>query len=310
MRARCYRCQHIFESHHYGTQKCPGCGQEVHIPDPSAPAVTSAPPGPAPGPSVQPRPGGIPGWAPPPPPGWVPTPPPPFAEQSSPFAERRTRGFFQSFVDTWKQATLEPARFFRQVRISEAGSAVLFGVIAFSVGTWGSLIFRRLTARSTFGYLHQMSERLGTEGGRAFMKMMEEPSPAAFLGELIVTPLIGIMAVYVMAAVIHVALLLVRGAPRGFDATTTVVGYSFGVYLISALPVCGGILAPLWFAVIAITGLAEAQRSGTGKATFAVMLPLLLGCLCACALTAAVGIAGYGVLNNVLNTPAPPTTGI
>jgi hypothetical protein len=34
--------------------------------------------------------------------------------------------------------------------------------------------------------------------------------------------------------------------------------------------------------VLAITGLSEAQRCGGGKAAFAVLMPLVLSCLCAC----------------------------
>ena len=60
--------------------------------------------------------------------------------------ERGRRGFFHSFAETWKLAATEPARFFRQVRIGQTSSAVLFGVLALTVGNWVSLVFSYLTA--------------------------------------------------------------------------------------------------------------------------------------------------------------------
>src|SRR6266536_2651173 len=133
MRARCFRCQNTFDTERFGTQTCPSCGSEIYLPDPSAPP----PPAAGPQPETPPPPAGAAGWGPPPPgwtappgppPGWAPLPPgavPPPAEQSAPFAERARRGFVPAFVETWKLAAVEPARFFRQVRVSETGSAAL-----------------------------------------------------------------------------------------------------------------------------------------------------------------------------------------
>jgi hypothetical protein len=66
----------------------------------------------------------------------------------------------------------------------------------------------------------------------------------------------------------------------------TVVGYSLGLMLIAALPVCGGFIALVWFTIAAIAGLSASQRIGLGKASAAVLTPWLLVCLCLCALGA------------------------
>jgi len=318
MRARCFRCQNTFDTERFGTQTCPSCGSEIYLPDPSAPP----PPAAGPQPETPPPPAGAAGWGPPPPgwtappgppPGWAPLPPgavPPPAEQSAPFAERAQRGFVPAFVETWKLAAVEPARFFRQVRVSETGSAVLFGVIAFTIGTWVSLVFRYLTASAAMGFMAQVTRRMG---GRVetlpLLQMMQGVTIGSFIAQVIATPLIGVIAVYLTAAVFHLLLLLVRGAPRGFDASLTVVGYAYGIFLLEALPVCGGLVAVVWFVVAAIQGLAEAQRSGTGKAALAVLGPILLVCLCACAAGAILGIAGVSGLGGGMGG-TPPSTGI
>lgn len=313
MRARCYRCQQTFETERFGTQRCPHCGSEVYLPDPNAPppaAVPSAPPGQAPGaappgwvaapPAWPPPPpgapggppGGLPGWA-PPSPGAVQPPP----EQSAPFAERAGRGWVSAFAETWKLAALEPARFFRQVRIDQARSAVLFGVVAFTLGTWVSLLVQFLTFRSGAEFVAELQRRVGGDVDTApLLQLMERPTPGAFLLQLALTPLFGLLVVYLTATLLHVALLALRGAPRGFGATLTLAGYASGVFLLEALPVCGGLVALFWFCAVAIQGLSEIQRCGVGKALVAVVAPMLLACACTCGL---IGVAARGILSGL-----------
>jgi len=101
-------------------------------------------------------------------------------------------------------------------------------------------------------------------------------------------PLMALVSIYLLAGLFHLALVVLRGAPRGFETTVTVVGYAYGLYLINALPMCGGLIAMVWFAVAVISGLAAAQRTTTWKATLAASSPALLLCLCACAAAAAI----------------------
>ena len=318
MRARCYRCQSTFDTDHFGTQTCPSCGAEIYLPDPSAPpsAEGAGPPPPLPPPGA----GGPewgsppPGWTSPsaPPPGWGPLPPgavPPPAEQSSPFAERERRGLLPAFVETWKLAAVDPARFFRQVRISETRSALLFGVIAVTLGNWAALVFSYLTANATLSFVAQITRRMdGRVDTLPLTQLMQGLTLRSFVGQAIATPLLALAGVYLTAGIFHLLLLMVRGAPRGFDATLTVVGYASGVLLLRALPICGGLVAMVWFAVATIHGLAEAQRAGTGKAAFAVMLPIAFAFLCFCVGVGMVGLLGMGGLRGTGG--APPSTGI
>jgi hypothetical protein len=335
MRARCYRCQSTFDTDHFGIQTCPSCGAEVYLPDPGTPAPTGAPPEPAaaqpersPGeptppplpapPSSGPGWGAPQGWSPPgQPPGsapsaWSPVAPgalPPVTEQSSPFAERAQRGFVGSFIETWRLAAFEPVRFFRQVRIGETRSAVLFGVIALTLGNWAALVFSYLTASATMGFFAQFTRRMkGRIDTAPLLEMVQGLTAGSFVAQLVATPLLAFVGLYLTAAVFHVLLLVVRGAPRGFDATLTVVGYASGLFLIRAVPACGGLIAGVWFMVAAIHGLAESQRSGTAKSAFAVLMPLVLACALACAAGAIAGMAGLSGLKG--SGGPPPSTGI
>ena len=363
MLARCYRCQNTFSTEVFGVQKCPSCGAEIYLPEPSVPPPAQGEPTAAPGQEAVPReapqppqpephaaaqpegaavpaaavgtgatpptgaplpippPGaGGPGWG-PPPPGWMPpgsgrgeTPSSavePEAEQSSPFAERAQRGFFPSLAQTWRLAAVEPARFFRQVRADETASALLFGVICMTLGNWGALVFSYATASATMGVWAQFAQRMG---GRfealPILQAMQGFTLSSFIVQAVVSPLLALAGIYVIAGIFHVFLLMVRAAPRRFDATLTVAAYASGIFLLRALPVCGGLLGTVWFAVVAILGLAQAQRCGTGKAAFAVLMPLVAACLVACAagMIAAVVVgagAGAGAGNGT-----PSSTGL
>jgi hypothetical protein len=102
------------------------------------------------------------------------------------------------------------------------------------------------------------------------------------LANVLASPIVGLVVVYLAAALFHLVLLVFKGAPRGFDATLTVVGYASGLALLLALPGCGSPVYLVWFAVVAIVGLGEAQRCGSGKAAVAVLAPAILLCACAC----------------------------
>src|SRR6266568_1452664 len=327
MLARCFRCQNTFETDRFGTQNCPSCGSEICLPDPSAPppawaAPPDAPRQPTP-PPLPPAGAGGPGWGPPPPgwappagppPGWGPVPPgavPPPAEQSAPFAERARRGFLASYVETWKLAAVDPGRFFRQVRVDEVRSAVLFGAIAVTIGNWVALVVSYLTASATMGLFAQVTRRLdGRVDTAPIFQMMQGFTLSSLIGQLVATPLLALFGIYLTAGVFHLFLLVVRAAPRRFDATLTVVAYASGILLLRALPVCGGLIALVWFIVAVVHGLAEAQRCGSGKAAFAVLGPLVLLCLVACLAGVVAGLAGMTGLHGPGGGPTPPGTGI
>lgn len=329
MIARCARCQKTFSTDRFGVQTCPHCGSEILLADPGAqppagpPAPPAGPPGapppagppvpPAgpPGPPASPPGGPPPGWgAPPPgwggpPPGWGGPPPggvPGEPEEPAPFARRKELGFLSGFFQTWKLAATEPANFFRRVRLGQSGSAIWFGVVAITASSWLQSLYGYLLGAAVQGPVLELLRRM-PRGDRAIdpemVKIITVGSPLALLGRLLAAPVLALVSVFLLAGVVHLMLLLLKGAPRGFEATLTVVGYACGVALIAAAPV--PLLAPLaamvWFLVVTIVGLGEAQRCGSGKAAAATLLPGVLLCLCCCggfvAVIAALGGAAH-----------------
>jgi hypothetical protein len=316
MLARCARCQGTFTTEKFGVQSCPHCGSEILLSDPSGappppPAAPAAsPPGAAPTQPMQqaaPPPGAPPpqagwgppppGWSPPPPQGWGPVggPPPPPQERPSPFAERARLGFFASYFETMKLVATQPQEFFGRVRIDQAGPAILFGVIGASVGNAAAVLYGFVTRAAT---LSQLQARLGDMPPQvaAFMEQLVQAfeattSPAATAVQVMLTPLLALVGIYLSAGLVHLALMLFKGAGRGFQATLTVTAYASGLYLMAALPSCGGMVAMVWYLVALIIGLGAAHRTGPLKPALAVFAPLLLLCACCCAI---LGIGGAG----------------
>jgi len=269
MLARCAHCQKTFETDRFGVQGCPHCGQQVHLADPSAP--------PLPPPAA----GGAPPVS-----GGPPAPEP--EAPAAPFARRRELGFLRSWLDTWKLAALQPAEFFRAVRISDTGAALLFGVATLTVSSWLQTLYAALMGAATRGMVEQMLRQLpqaGDLGTNAWvLRFVSGGSAFAIAARLAGAPFFALAGLLVSAGVFHVVLLALRGAPRGFNATLTVVGYASAAHIIGAAPVplLANLVGFVWYLAVVAIGLGEAQRIPPGKAWTAALLPFGLFCVCCC----------------------------
>lgn len=90
---------------------------------------------------------------------------------------------------------------------------------------------------------------------------------------------------FFIAAVCHLALMLVRGARFPFETTLRVLAFSQGsTAWLNIVPFVGGWLAWLWTAVAAIVGISKAQQSGTKKVVAAslIVLGIMIGLCVLC----------------------------
>jgi hypothetical protein len=190
------------------------------------------------------------------------------------------------------------------VRVDQTGSAVLFAVLASTVGSWIQTLMSAAMNAGTLAQFEQSLQTMPPDLAESFEKLRPffgAATGAALVGQLLVAPVVALLGLYVSAGIIHLLLLLFRGAPRGFDGTLTVAGYASAANLLLVVPGCGWLVALVWWTVAMVVGLAEAQRCGTGKALAAVLLPGLLLCLCCAALA---GIAGFAAFQQGAGTTA------
>jgi hypothetical protein len=186
------------------------------------------------------------------------------------------------------------------VRIDQSGSAILFGVVASTVGNAVAGLYSYLSGAQAGAALEGMVENVPEEQAE-FFRMYVEALPTLTLAQVVLTPILAVVGIYVIAAILHLLLMLFRGTDRGFDATLTVVAYAGGLNLLNAIPLCGAVIAFVWALVVLVVGLGEAQRCGQGKAAAAVLAPAALVCVCFCAalgLSAPAFLKGLGEAAN------------
>ena len=209
---------------------------------------------------------------PPPPPGPPPVPPPAVIPWEQPGVSWTT-----GLVETVKLLLSKPREAFERMPIS--GDPLRPLVFAIILG-WIGAIFNAVWSVAFRG----MMPNPGAYGGYP-MPNYFVPMTALF------APVLVVCAILVSSAIYHLMLMMVGGAKSGFLATMRVTCYAQAPQVIQLLPLCGGLIAAVGSILLTIQGLAVAHRISLGKATLAVLLPLVLCCACIGALIASMGAA-------------------
>ena len=225
---------------------------------------------------------------PPPVPPSPPFPPPPGPGQGTPWERRDQIGFVNALVETTQQVLMSPADFFARMPIQGGvGGPLLYAVIVGYVGlaaaTLYNLVFNTmmfssgLTRFGRYGNFERIAPFLHSGIGTA--------------AQLILGPIWIVIGLFIGAGILHLALLVLGGANRDFEATFRVTAYSHAVSLMNLVPICGGFIGVIWWIAVASIGLAAAHQTDQGRAIAAVLLPLVLFCCC-CGLGFAVFFGG------------------
>lgn len=189
--------------------------------------------------------------------------------------DRQRIGFFRSLGSTLAESLFHPVRFFRRMAVRGGLSdPLLYGMIVSMAGitafyAWQTLLQETMPFPESFK---------GAAG-------LGHPSGAGLGVIAIIAPFAIIANLFLWAGMLHLLLLAVRGSRNGFEATFRVIAYSSGTSILLAVPFCGWPLAMVWNLALAIIGLKEGQGTSGGKASFAVLFPLLLCCAAAAIFT-------------------------
>ena len=177
-----------------------------------------------------------------------------------PWPPREDVSAFDAFTETWRESCFHPTSFFRRMPRSGNYGAVLTYYLVLGVVAAGIELFWR----SVLGF--SLSERL----------MNEDSSRLNDIVRFLLSPLILILALYLVTGVCHLLLLMLRGATHGFEASSRVFAFSYGPAIANVVPILGGLIGFVWMAVLAIVGLREAHQTDGSKAAVAVLVPLFL----------------------------------
>jgi len=113
-----------------------------------------------------------------------------------------------------------------------------------------------------------------------FAPFIHKPGAIQLVVGLIITPLVALIFLFIWSALVHLMLTLLGGANRGFAATLRVMCYAQTTQLAVVIPGLGGLIAVVWRLILEIVGLAQAHKTDGWKAALAVLLPLVLCCVC------------------------------
>jgi hypothetical protein len=195
--------------------------------------------------------------------------PVPGVREKTPWEDREVRGFFGGLFKTLNETLFRPSEFFKKMSVTGGlTDPLLYALIIGMVG----LMFSYLWQISLKSAMQDMMPGMQAATGQYMFQGVGMAILAFF------SPFLIILGLFVSSGILHVFLMMVKGARAGFKATFRVVAYGYSANIFLIIPFCGGLLAVVWAVVLYIIGLKEAHEITGGKAAFAVFLPLIVCC--------------------------------
>jgi hypothetical protein len=264
MQVRCPHCTQVFSTQTPGDQPCPSCGASIHVPDPAAGQGSGQVYGGGTGV------GGGGGAA-------------PVERGPTPWERRHELGMVQGWLQTLLGSTLRPQEFWPMVEprmrffpallwawVTTGLTMILSVPVMFL--QWGQVQEALLEAQASMGPNADVLMQIAGGGPLPFIFGM-------FFATMLLYPVITLIVI----ALVHVSAKLVGAANESFDATARAFFYAQGPQLLTFIPFAGT-LASIYSYVLFGWGLKELHRTTPGRATFALLLPVLVICLCCCGL--------------------------
>ena len=181
-----------------------------------------------------------------------------------PWENRDQLGFANALVATIGMVITRPAEAFTVMkRDGSLGDALLYTIILGVLGLFASFGFAVVLPGIGLG-AGRMSDVFGLGASAAF---------------LLFAPVAMVLGIFIGGAIIHLGLVLLGGANRGFETTIRVLCYAGGSANIFLLvPFCGSTVATIVALVLDCIGLARAHETDPWKPVAAVLLPLVVCC--------------------------------
>jgi len=188
----------------------------------------------------------------------------------TPWEDRTALGYFNGLFRTAKDVLLNPSDFFKKMAVTGGlTDPLLFAMIIGMVGLMFLSIWDLVLHDSMQSF---MTPEMRNAAGGSLTNGIGSP-----LG-MVMTPFLLIIWLFIVSGMLHLFLMIVRGAKAGFEATFRVISYSASPFLFMAIPYCGMLITTLWMLTLTVIGLRDAHETTGGKATVAVLFPFLFCC--------------------------------
>jgi len=181
------------------------------------------------------------------------------SEESSPWESGE--GFVGAFFKTTRNALFSPTLFFKRVAAgrgywSPLIYAMICGIIGLGVAVlWQRALFSQLFTIPRFTFI---------------------PYSVYFTSIAVAMPLMVVFSIFFGSAITHLCLMIVGGSKNGFQATFRAISYSYSARLFDIIPFIGSFIGSIYMFILTILGVREGHGITTGKAVFAVLLPIIV----------------------------------
>lgn len=176
--------------------------------------------------------------------------------------------FPQSYIDTVRGVLLDPNTFFAAMRREGGLQAPLIFAL---IGLVGVTIIRALLS--------------------AMLPFSSLGGTMSFGASFIVMPVILTLALFIASGIYHFILQMLGGPLQPYETTFRVVAYGWGsTYLVSIVPICGGIVSAVWTLVVLVIGLSKAHDTSQNNALIAVLVPTVVCCVIGVAVAVMFGL--------------------
>jgi len=197
-------------------------------------------------------------------------PPLPVAVQEGlPWERRAESGFLAALFETIRLVLLEPKAAFTAMKPTGGlGAPLFFFVLLATIGGVAGIFYQTVYSSLESG---------ASAEEKAVAAMFT--STLAIGMTIMLLPIFLAALAFISAGLVHLALIIVGGAKRPFEATFRVACYAGGATaVLQLLPMCGTIAASIWNFVCMVIGLSEVHGIGKGRAVVAVLLPSIVCC--------------------------------
>lgn len=204
-----------------------------------------------------------------------PTPQPPSVAAADGLPWEAPNAGLASLFPTVGQFVASPIRAFAKMSLTvDLVRPIAYFVVFVLVGAVVSQVWNIVLWESLMGMVRDLLPP-------QLQSMLQRPSALQIALGLIVSPLLSLIILFVWSGVVHLVLTLLGGGSAGFAATLRTVCYARTADVATVVPLAGGLVAFVWRRVLEIIGLSEAHRTDGWKAALAVLVPIMLCCLCA-----------------------------
>jgi hypothetical protein len=189
--------------------------------------------------------------------------------------QRETLGIWKAALETIKSVLLAPGQCFATMkREGGLGNPLLFLLLTGFVGGVATTVYQFVLQGAFASIMTSM-------GGNQMpaLSMFGGTVIGGVVG-LVLTPIILVIASFIWAGLVHLFLMMLKGANRPFESTMRSICYVYGAGMVfSIIPGCGAYIGGIWSIVSLCIGLPKVHETDTWRGVTAALLPIAVCCI-------------------------------